>query len=119
MSYYNEYAIVPTTTPKNEQYHTLNQIPRPVQLGFQGDYCSSTLDCHTDLMCQQHKCGDYIPRDILNRKSVIKERFQSVPGADFYKMSPDHEDYPITTRASTELKYTSKYKSKSGRNYWK
>lgn len=121
MSYYNEYAVVPTQTPKTEQYHTLNQIPRPIHLGFNGYSCSSDLNCHTDLLCQQNKCGEYIPNIAIQpptKSKVIKERFQGVPGVDFFQMSPDYEDFPITTRASPTLEYTSKYKSRSGRNYW-
>jgi hypothetical protein len=125
MSYYNEYAIIPTRTPKTEQYYTLNQIPKPTQLGFDGDYCNSNLNCHTDLMCQQNKCGQFIPKQslmkedgVVVRGGKVKERFQSVPGDDFYKLSPDYEDFPITTKTSTDLQYTSKYKSKSGRNYY-
>ena len=53
MSYYNEYATIPTRTPKNEEYYTLNQIPNQKYLGFGGDSCVSNLDCHEKLMCQQ------------------------------------------------------------------
>ena len=128
MSYYNEYAVIPTRTPKTEQYYTLNQIPKPTQLGFNGDYCTSNLNCHTDLMCHQNKCGQFIPSyQQHNIKGIettrvsggrVKERFQSVPEDDFYELSPDYEDFPITTRTSADLQYTSKYKSKSGKNYY-
>lgn len=113
MSFYNEYAVIPTRTPNYEQYHTLNQIPKIKYLGSRGDDCKTKLDCHQRLECINEKCRDWIPPN-----TSIKEKFRGVPGEDYYQLSPDYDDYPITTKASSHLEYTSKMKANSGRNYW-
>lgn len=109
-----EYAVIPTSTPSYEQYHTLNQIPQPKYLGSRGDNCKSNIDCHQSLNCIRNVCGDWVP----SVSEGVKEKFNSVRGDDFYRLSPDYDDYPITTRASTNLSYTSKMKANSGKNYW-
>lgn len=143
MSYYNEYAVIPTRTPTNELYHTLNQIPRSRYMGSQGDECYTTMDCHQPFKCVEttqdqnpsirqpsiRRCDDWIPyanniipdngpnREILYSSPRV-ERFTSLPGVDFLALSPDYEDFPITTKVSKELQYNSSYKANSGKNYW-
>lgn len=109
--------VIPTTTPKNEQYYTLKQVPGPKYMGGRGEYCLSSLDCHENLNCIDSVCRDWIPSNV-GTTNAVKERFTGVLGDDYYKLSPDYDAYPITTKASSQLKYTSKQKANSGRNYW-
>lgn len=128
MSYYNEYAVIPTRTPKNELYHTLDHIPPPMHIGSEGDSCKTNLNCHQPLKCNSNKCGQWVPppssvntqntQKLQSQTKGVKERFQSVPEVDFYELSPDYEDFPITTKPSKTLQYTSSAKANSGRNYW-
>jgi hypothetical protein len=127
MSLYDDFSVLFTKTPKYEQYYTPGQIPPPIYLGGRGDICESTTDCHQNLYCTNKKCTDWIPTladtpklqsEPVTRPKSVKEKFQSVPGVDFYGLSPSYDEFPITTGSSTEIKYTSSRKANSGRNYW-
>ena len=105
-----DYKVVDTTN-----YYTLEQVPPPMYLGIEGEVCNTRKDCHYGLYCNNGTCGQWIPPQSTQS---VKEKFQGVPGEEYYKLSPDYDDFPIRTKPSKELKYTSRVHSNSGKNYW-
>jgi len=108
-----DYKIVDTTN-----YYTMKQVPPPMYLGSDGDSCKTIKDCHYGLYCNEGTCGQWIPPQTVQFTPAPSiEKFQSVPGEEYYTMSPD-SSFPVRTHPSRTLQYTSKVETKTGKNYW-
>lgn len=132
-------------TLDKKQYNTFesNNYSRIHKLGFQGDKCKTNDDCHNPFVCvnmnnnKTKNCGYWQPRGLedIEKKEDIKNKY-----IQHEYLQTTNDDAILRDKTNTQkqnditinlterfsdnntliypLKYTSKYISRSGKNYY-